>query len=85
MRLHIPDTVRDRMQRRMILAEDLQEVVRWAEETGNRLVHRETGNFLAHYRPGTVTYWVEYSPAEDGYTIHNAYSHRMEIVEELKR
>ncbi|MEJ2718292.1 MAG: (Fe-S)-binding protein, partial [Deltaproteobacteria bacterium] len=83
--LHIADHVRDLMERRMILVEDLQQVIRWAEKTGNRLVHRETGNYLAHYRPGTVTYWVEYSRAEDGYTVHNAYTHRMEIVEEIKR
>jgi glutamate synthase (NADPH) small chain len=72
------------MEKRMILVEDVQQVVQWAEKTGHKLVNRESGAFLAHYRPGTVTYWVEYSPADDGYVIHNAYSHRMHVEEDLK-
>jgi Fe-S oxidoreductase len=82
--LHISDRVRELMEKRMILVEDVQQVVQWAEETGRKLVHRETGNLLAHYRPATVTYWVEYSSADDGYTIHNAYSHRMHVEEDVK-
>jgi len=82
--LHIPKAVREIMEQRMILIEDVRQVLDWAEETGFKLVNRQSGHFLAHYTPTTVTYWVEYSPAENGFIIHNAYSHRMEIVEELK-
>jgi len=83
-KLHVTDKVRELMQERMILVEDLQQVVQWAENTGNKLVQKNTGRFLAHYRPGTVTYWVEYSADENGFTIHNTYSHRMEVLEVLK-
>lgn len=79
--LHISNQVREVMEKRMILVEDVQQVIQWAEKSGRQLVHRETGNLLAHYRPGTVTYWVEYSPGEDGYTVHNTYSHRMHVEE----
>lgn len=82
--LHIPEALRELMERRMILVEDVQQVIQWAEKTGAKLVHRTTGHSLAHYRPGTVTYWVEYSAGEDGFTLHNAYSHRMEVLEDLK-
>ena len=82
--LTIPEQLHGLMEERMILVEDLQQVIQWAERTGNKLVHLETGHSLAHYRPATVTYWVEYSADEDGFTVHNAYSHRMELVEELK-
>jgi glutamate synthase (NADPH) small chain len=84
-KLRIPDAVRESMEQRMILVEDLQQVIEWAESSGNKLLHRESGHSLAHFRPGNVTYWVEYSPDKDGFTIHNCYSHRMEIIEELKR
>jgi len=80
--LHISDRVRELMAQRMILVEDVEQVIQWAESSGTKLVQKNTGHFLAHYRPGTVTYWVEYSGAEDGFTIHNAYSHRMEVLEE---
>lgn len=84
MKLTISELVRQLMEQRMILVDDLERVIDWAESTGNKLVSRNTGRFLAHHTPATVTYWVEYSPADDGFVIHNAYSHRMQIVEELK-
>ncbi len=68
----------------MILVEDLRQVIEWAERTGSKLVQKKTGHYLAHYRPGTVTYWVEYSADQEGFVIHNAYSHRMEVLEHLK-
>jgi len=83
-KLFIADAVRDLMERRMILVEDLLQVIQWAESTGSKLVQKKTGHYLAHYRPGNVTYWVEYSPVQDGVIVHNAYSHRMEILEHLK-
>ncbi len=83
-KLFISDDVRDLMERRMILVEDLLRVIKWAETTGTKLVQKKTGHLLAHYRPGNVTYWVEYSPVQDGVIVHNAYSHRMEVLEHLK-
>jgi glutamate synthase (NADPH) small chain len=85
MMLNISEHVRQLMEQRMILVEDLERVIDWAERTGNKLVSRQTGHFLAHHAPTTVTYWVEYSPVDDGFVIHNAYSHRMQILEELKQ
>lgn len=84
MTLNISDEIRELMARRMILVEDVRHVIQWAESTGAKLLHKKTGRFLAHFRPGTVTYWVEYSADEDGFTVHNAYSHRMEILEDSK-
>ncbi len=84
MKLNISEPVRQLMERRMILVKDLERVIDWAESTGNKLVSRETGRFLAHHTLATVTYWVEYSPEDDGLVIHNTYCHRMLIVEELK-
>jgi NADPH-dependent glutamate synthase beta subunit-like oxidoreductase len=85
-RLNIPAEVQARLEDRLILVEDIQQVIAHAESTGRKLVNPQTGHFLAHYRPGNVTYWVEYSPgpAGDGFAIHNAYSHRM-VVEEDKK
>jgi Fe-S oxidoreductase len=84
-KLSVRNDVRDVMHQRLILIEDLQKVIDWAEETGFKLVSRSTGRFLAHKTLANVTYWVEYSRADDGFEVHNAYSHRMKIVEELKQ
>jgi hypothetical protein len=84
--LLITDAVAERLEQRLILVEDIQQVIEFAERTGRKLLDPESGHFLAHYRPTSVTYWVEYSPAEpdNTFTIHNAYSHRMEVAEEVK-
>jgi hypothetical protein len=59
--------------------EDIQKVIEHAEQTGKRLLNPSNGHYLAYYKPQRVTYWVEYSPQEDAFLIHNTYCHRMEI------
>jgi hypothetical protein len=83
-RLKIPDAVQQLMEQRLILVEDLQRVIDAAEKTGYKLLKRDDDHFIAHYKPSSVTYWVEYSPSGDEFIIHNAYNHRMEIVEDVK-
>ena len=84
MKLIISETVRDVMEDRHILDEDIQRVIHYAEETGNKMLLQETGHYLAYRKPSSVTYWVEYLPLEEGYIVFNTYSHRMEINEEVK-
>ena len=78
-KLFIPEEVRKILDDRRILMEDVSKVIQYAEETGNRLKDTKTGRFIAYYKPVAVTYWVEYSPQEEGFLVHNAYSHRLEI------
>jgi hypothetical protein len=80
--LNISPEVRERMENRRILAEDVQQVIEHAERTGQKLRDAKTGHWLVHHAPANVTYWIEYSRSGDAYKIHNAYSHRMKIVEE---
>ena len=82
--LHFSENVAARIDRRLILEEDIRQVLAYVERTGNCFRQPETGHLLAYHKPANVTYWVEYTPAEDGYHIHNAYSHRMEIVMQPK-
>ena len=83
-RLSISDELRELLEQRQILDSDIQQVIDFAERSGTKLLNRVTGRFLAHYKPAAVTYWVEYTPAENEFIIHNAYSHRMEVAEEAK-
>jgi Fe-S oxidoreductase len=77
--LHITPEVQDLLEERRVLIEDIQKVIHHAETTGLRLVHPKTGHFKASFKPYKVTFWVEYSPSDDGYIVHNAYTHRMEV------
>jgi hypothetical protein len=78
-RLVIPAEVERLMEERQILREDLQKVIHHAETTGEKFINPSSGRSLASLRPTRVTYWVEYSLTGEGYLIHSAYSHRMEM------
>ena len=78
-RLILPDTVQQMVEDRLILVEDMQKVIEYAERTGKRMFNAATGHYLAYFKPTSVTYWVEYTPQEGAFLIHKAYSHRMHI------
>lgn len=78
-RLSIAPDVQEILDQRLILTEDIQRVIEYAERTGRKLVNPQTGHFLAYFKPTSVTYWVEYLPGGESFTIFNAYSHRMEV------
>ncbi len=79
MLLWLDEEVAARIDARLILEEDIRQVIHYAEATGSRFVNPTSGHYLASYKPANVTYWVEYMPEAEGYRIYNAYSHRMEI------
>ena len=78
--------VRDRLEARRILDEDLRKVIQAVNASRAGLFrHASTGRFLACHRPRKVTFWVEYEPSEyGGYVIHNAYCHRM-VIEGMEK
>jgi len=83
--LHLSAEVAARVDGRLILEDDIRQVIAYAERTGNRFRNPKTGHFLAYHKPANVTYWVEYTNADEGFHVYNAYSHRMEIVEKGSR
>lgn len=82
--LTFSDEVEKQLEDRLILVEDIQQVIEYAQKTGKRFKQPQSGHLLAHYKPTRVTYWVEYLPKGEGYQVFKAYSHRMELGEETK-
>ncbi len=80
MKLIISPEVSELLEHRMILEEDLQQVLQHSEISGEKIRDPKTGHYIARHRPVSVTYWVEYSCGDTGFIIHNSYSHRMEVV-----
>jgi len=80
LKLIISPDVLKRIDERRILEEDIRKVIFHGETSGKKMRSRENGNYLAYLQPENVTFWVEYSPREDGFTVLNAYCHRMKIV-----
>ena len=78
--LHIRPEVQEKLDQRRILHQDIRAAIAHSESAGGQMQSLDTGHFLACHRPVMVTFWVEYSREEDGYTIHNSYCHRMQIM-----
>jgi NADPH-dependent glutamate synthase beta subunit-like oxidoreductase len=77
--LRLAPGVADLLEARRILVEDLRQTIALAERAGRKLRHATTGRLLAAFRPRHVTFWAEYGPAQAGYDLFNAYSHRMMV------
>lgn len=73
------DGVEAQMEERMILKSDVNEVLKVYEALGEAVYDEESGRFSASARLGNVTFWVQFTKGEDGYTVHGAYSHRMTV------
>jgi glutamate synthase (NADPH) small chain len=80
--LKLSGEVAAKLEDRLILLKDIKAVLKHAKETGKQFVNPENGHCLSSFSQHNVTYWVEYRSTVEGYDVFNAYSHRMEIVEE---
>ena len=77
--LIIPDEVWRTMDERYILREDIEEVIKHAQESGERFYNPEDSSYLANQRIANVTYWVRYFEKEGAIQVVTVYSHRMEV------
>jgi hypothetical protein len=78
--LEMTPEIRRRIDERRILEDDISMVINHAERTGKRLRNNQNGQYRACIQSGNVTFWVDYTPENGLFTVHNAYCHRMNIV-----
>ena len=79
--LNYTDEARKMMDARMILTDDVIDVMKAYRETGEAVLDSESGLLIARKRVGNATFWVKFTQeGEDAYTVHRAYSHRMQVV-----
>jgi glutamate synthase (NADPH) small chain len=79
-RLQMAPEVKALLEQRRILEEDVQRVIDHAERSGEKFYNQTDGRFKAAFRPYKTMFWVEYRPAEGGFTVFNAYFHPMELT-----
>ena len=79
--LNYTDEARRLMDDRMILTDDVIAVMNSFRETNEAVFDSESGLLVARKRVGNATFWVKFTQdAENSYTVHGAYSHRMNVV-----
>ncbi|MBQ7534188.1 MAG: NAD(P)-binding protein [Stomatobaculum sp.] len=64
-----------------LFCEDVCAVVEACEESGMKVLDRETGFFTGCKMIGNITCWATYRMEDGKYRIINAYSHRMKVEE----
>ncbi len=77
--LIIPQAILNIMEERLILIEDVEDVLEYSRQSGQRFLNVEDNSFLAGFRKKNVTYWARWTEKEDGAHIINVYSHRMAV------
>ena len=71
------------MDERMILKSDVERVLSDYRENQEAILDEETKELVTRSRLGNVTFWVRFVETEDGYLVHRAYSHRMNIMKRV--
>ncbi len=78
----IPQEIWKTMEERLILFEDIEEVIIHSRISRERFFNPDDSSYLSYLRIKNVTYWVRYAEQEDGIHITSVYSHRMDVVKE---
>lgn len=77
----IADDVRQQMHDRMILENDVVQVLEHADATREMIYHKAKQRYFSSLRIGHVTFWVEFDLQGDVYRVLHVYSHRMSFEE----
>ena len=76
--LAFTEEARTMMDDRMILVEDVIAVLEDFRASGEA-IEDEDGLLVARRRVGNATFWVKFSPTDEGFLVHRAWSHRMRV------
>jgi Fe-S oxidoreductase len=81
--LEISPELEAKMNRLLLLREDVGATIEHCERKGTRAFNPANGHFTGCRRGRVITVWVEYvpDPAAGRATVYNVYSHRMKIME----
>jgi hypothetical protein len=80
-RIDNADEVSQLLDDRGIKPEDVREAIAAGETTGTKLYCADDDNrFLVRAVLGKFNIYVQYSPGQDGFTVHTAYSHRIMLA-----
>jgi hypothetical protein len=74
----ISDELMRKMDKLLILEEDVKKTIFHCESTGEKLLEIQSAVNIGHLKIGSITYWVVYKKeGNKGYVLLNVYSHRM--------
>ncbi|MFC1869747.1 hypothetical protein ACFLYE_00575 [Chloroflexota bacterium] len=80
-KLELSDELKQRLEDRHILEDEVKQVIHHAETDGEKLFQPDENRYLAKLRIGEATFYVAYSIEGDRYGVNSAYAHKSEIKE----
>ena len=80
-KLRLSDDVRQKLDERHVLEDEIKQVIYQAEESGEKLFRPDKDIYLSKQRIGNATFYVEYTAEDGGYTVNTAYGHKAELME----
>lgn len=81
--IKISDAIAELMEERGVTADDVREVVEYAESTGKKLYVEGEERFLARKRMGNFSAYVEYTLGDEVEVV-DVYSHQVTFQEDLQ-
>ena len=78
-KLQVSGEVKQRMEERHILEDEIKQVIHHAETEGDKLYLPNGNSYLAKLRIGKATFYVEYSIEQGSYIVRSAYAHKAEM------
>ena len=80
-KLELSDEVKQQLEDRHILEDEVKQVINNAETAGEKLYQPDENRYLAKLRIGEATFYVEYAIEGDKYVVNSTYAHKAEIKE----
>lgn len=81
-RLEIPEDARKKLERLLLLEEQIYVTLEQAEDTKEKFLDRETGLYYACRRFRNLTVWISYRELSgEGFVLEDVYTHRVEVKE----
>ena len=81
--LTVSDELSQKLERELLSVEDVRSIIKEAESTNTKLCETESGRYIAHGKVGVYTCWVVYEEENGGFSLINAYTHRLHVAEEV--
>lgn len=78
-RLIISPEIYNKMNKNLILTEDVERIIEYCETTHSKLYMADLDRYVGHLKYGHTTCWVVYKPKGDKFEIIDVYSHRIAV------
>ena len=79
-KLQVDEKGKQLLEERHISEDEVKQVIHHAETEGEKLYQPDENRYLAKFKIGKATFYVEYSIEDGSYIVRSAYAYKAEIT-----